>query len=52
MNFHVEREGDVVPQNLESPFAEEVSNVCPGAGVEAVHAHDLVAVFEKPFAEV
>jgi hypothetical protein len=50
--FHIEREGDVMPDDFEAGVGEEVFDVLFGAGEEVVHADDFAAFLQEAFAEV
>jgi hypothetical protein len=52
VHLHVQREGDVVPQQLEGRMRQEVLDVAPCAGEEVIDAKDFAALGQQPLAQV
>jgi hypothetical protein len=48
--FHVEREGNVVPQHLEHRMIKKVRNILPRTGIEIVDTQHLMAIREETLA--
>jgi hypothetical protein len=51
VHLQVEREGDVVPDDLEVGAADQVGDVALAAGVEVVAADDVAALLQQALAE-
>ena len=52
VHFHIQREGDVVPQKFKAPVVQKFFDIGPVAGEEVVHAQNLVTHFKKAGTEV
>jgi len=52
IHLHIQREGDVVPHQLEARVAQQVGNVVPPPGEIVVHAQHFVATRQQRIAEV
>ena len=52
VDFQIERESDVVPDDLEIRIADNVRDVLLAPGIEIVDANDVAAVGQEPFAQV
>jgi hypothetical protein len=47
VDFHVQREGHVVPHQLEARLGQQVVHVVPGARAEVVHREQVMAEVEE-----
>ena len=52
VHFHIQREGDVMPQKFKAPVVQKFFDIGPVAGEEIIHAQNLVTHFKKAGTEV
>jgi hypothetical protein len=52
VDLDVERKSNVVPQDLEARVSQQVCYVVAIAGVEIVHAQDIITFAEQPLAKM
>jgi hypothetical protein len=52
IDFHIEREGYVMPQDFETVIIQQRFDIPFAAGEKVVRANDIMAVVQEPFAEM
>jgi hypothetical protein len=51
VDFHIEREGNVVAEYLKARIVKKMQHIVARTGVVIVHAEDVIALSQKPFAQ-
>ena len=51
VDLHIKREGNVVTEHLKARIVKKMQHIVARTGVVVVHAEDVIAFSQKPFAQ-